>query len=306
MATTSSRGGMPACTILDWIQVTVADGQMTDMGTPFLSGWFTKYEGLRLPGTPTPMARWTGRARTVQLPGRLRDRDNTEIDRMSIATTDPTGYYVLEKAYPMKPWMILKPTMTATTPPVSPNRWRTSQATTVLGNGNVDVGVLPIPRPAARVDWGVKALRCDRRPRHAQRRYRRHGELRHHPQRTQPARYAAVEPWRPAGIPGVTVNLYVPVPCGTNAGLLPVMPATSTNWLRTALAQGTLINTTETERWEQPIECVARDATWRSAALGQWQPGRCRPMAAATRRSPAGAVSRRRSGDASAGRLCAA
>ena len=31
--------------ILDWFQVTVADGLMTDVATPFLTGWFTWIEG---------------------------------------------------------------------------------------------------------------------------------------------------------------------------------------------------------------------------------------------------------------------
>src|SRR5690606_14609291 len=96
-------------TILDWIQVTVADGQVTDMGTPFLTGWFTKFEGYvfedaNANGKMDPGERGLSNYLVV-----YRDRDNSEIDRMSTAsTTGPTGYYVLEKAYPMSSWMILE------------------------------------------------------------------------------------------------------------------------------------------------------------------------------------------------------
>ena len=144
-------------TILDWIQVTVADGQMTDMGTPFLTGWFTKYEGYVFEdsnsnGKMDPGERGLSNYLVV-----YRDRDNSEIDRMSIAsTTDPTGYYVLEKAYPMSSWMILEAYNDRYyTTGVTYQVENQPEPTTVLGNG-VDVGVLPILGQAARVDWGVK------------------------------------------------------------------------------------------------------------------------------------------------------
>ena len=60
--------------------------------------------------------------------------------------------------------------------------------TTVLGAG-VDVSVLPIIGLGGRMDWGVHAYDPTRHERHrpAQRRHRRHGQLRHHPQRARPA-----------------------------------------------------------------------------------------------------------------------
>mgnify|MGYP001327310748 CR=1 FL=1 len=247
-------------TILDWIQVTVADGQMTDMGTPFLTGWFTKYEGYVFEDTNANGKMDPGERGLSNYLVVYRDRDNTEIDRMSIAsTTDPTGYYVLEKAYPMSSWMILE---------AYNDRYYTTgityqvenqpEPTTVLGNG-VDVGVLPILGQAARVDWGVKPYDATG-ARGGPRNGGIVGTVSYDTTRNElNPRYAAVEPWQP-GIPGVTVNLYVPVPCGTNAGVA----CDARNQYELAAdgsyAQGTLINTTETERWEQPIECVARDA----------------------------------------------
>ena len=60
--------------------------------------------------------------------------------------------------------------------------------TTVKGAG-VDVSVMPIIGLSGRIDWGVHAYDAQRhqRDRPAQRRHRRHRQLRHHPQRARPA-----------------------------------------------------------------------------------------------------------------------
>ena len=88
--------------ILDWIQVTVSDGQIYDMGTPMLTGWFTSVEGyvfidenkngVKDPGEP-------GKADYVVV---LRDRDNSEIDRMSIAVTSPTMMAITSLKKPIR------------------------------------------------------------------------------------------------------------------------------------------------------------------------------------------------------------
>ncbi|MDH4208940.1 MAG: hypothetical protein OEV76_08695, partial [Anaerolineae bacterium] len=197
--------------ILDWIQVTVTDGQVYDMGTPFLTGWFTKVEGyvfidenkngLRDEGEP-------GKADYLVV---LRDRDNSEIDRMSIsAITDHMGYYVFEKAYPMGSWMVLE---------AYNDRYYTTgityqvenqpAQTTVLGNG-VDVGILPILGQAARLDWGIHPYEAGTNGGIV-------GSVFYDTTRNElDPRYQAVEPWA-AGIPNLTMNLYAPVPCGTTA-----------------------------------------------------------------------------------------
>ena len=71
-------------------------------------------------------------------------------------------------------------------------------------------------------------------------------------------RYAAAEDWQP-GISGLTVKLYAPVDCGTNAGA----PCDPTGWYEIAAdgsyAKGKLLNTYVTEAWQRPTGCVARD-----------------------------------------------
>ncbi|MBW7885882.1 MAG: hypothetical protein H3C34_25275, partial [Caldilineaceae bacterium] len=245
--------------ILDWIQVTVANGQIYDMGTPFLTGWFTKLDGYvfedqNANGIKDPGERGLANYLVV-----YRDRDNSEIDRMSIASvTDSTGYYELEKAYPMGSWMVLE---------AYNDRYYTTgityrvenqpEPTTVLGNG-VDVGVLPILGQSGRLDWGVlpyDASGTKGGPRNGG----IVGTVSYDTTRNElDPRYAAVEGWQP-GIPDVRVNLYLPVPCGTTGAacdqrnLYELAPDG-------AYAKGALINWALTETWEQPTDCLARDA----------------------------------------------
>ncbi|HJX37022.1 MAG TPA: hypothetical protein VJ714_00350, partial [Anaerolineae bacterium] len=80
--------------ILDWIQVTVSGGQLYDMGTPFLTGWFTKVEGFVFIDENKNGVRDEGEPGKSDYLVVLRDRDNSQIDRMSIsAITDHMGYY---------------------------------------------------------------------------------------------------------------------------------------------------------------------------------------------------------------------
>ncbi|MCB0088243.1 MAG: hypothetical protein KDE54_10045, partial [Caldilineaceae bacterium] len=72
-------------------------------------------------------------------------------------------------------------------------------------------------------------------------------------------RYAAVEGWQP-GVPDYTVNLFATVWCGTNAGA----PCDAEGYYELApdgsYAKGQLLNSVQTETWEQPTDCIARDA----------------------------------------------
>ncbi len=273
--------------ILDWMQVTVSDGQMTDIGTPMLTGWFTKVEGYVFNDINSNGKRDPGEPGVSDFLVVLKDRDNSEIDRMSIsAITDANGYYVFEKAYPMGSWMVLE---------AYSDRYYTTgityqvenqpEPTTVLGSG-VDVGFLPILGQSGRLDWGVRP-------------YARGanggivGTVFYDVTRNElDARYQAVEPWAP-GIPGLLVTLSKPVYCGTNDGV-PCDPtetfelapdgsiakdltaggvACGTNPGEPCDPSGTweldsngnykvgpIVSTAITEAWEQPTDCIARDA----------------------------------------------
>ncbi|MEZ4864695.1 MAG: SdrD B-like domain-containing protein [Caldilineaceae bacterium] len=240
--------------ILDWIQVTVSNGEIYDMGTPFLTGWFTKVEGYVFNDTNKNGVKDPGEAGIGGYPVVLRDRDNSEIDRMSIlVVTDPTGYYVLEKAYPMGSWMVLEAYNDRYyTTGVTYQVENQPTPTTVLGNG-VDVGVLPILGQAGRLDWGVHSYEAGTNGGIV-------GTVFYDTTRNElDPRFAAVEGWAP-GIPGLTVNLYSLVDCGTTGA--PCDDATGWYELNPdgSYAKGNLLNTTETEIWQQPTDCIARDA----------------------------------------------
>ena len=240
--------------ILDWIQVTVSNGQMYDMGTPFLTGWFTKVDGYVFNDANSNGVKDPGESGIANYLVVLRDRDNSEIDRMSIAvTTDPNGYYVFEKAYPMGSWMVLEAYNDRFyTTGVTYQVENQPSPTTVLGNG-VDVGLLPILGQSARLDWGVKPYAPGTNGGIV-------GSVFYDVTRNElDPRFQAVEPWAP-GIPDMTVNLYAPVFCGTNPGVACDAQGYYELAPDGSYAKGQLLNTTTTETWQQPAGCIARDA----------------------------------------------
>ncbi len=88
--------------ILDWMQVTVANGQMTDMGTPFLTGWFTWIEGYVFNDSNGNGFRDPGEPGISDYLVVLKDRDNTEIDRMTIAVDDRHERLLLSSTAPTR------------------------------------------------------------------------------------------------------------------------------------------------------------------------------------------------------------
>ncbi len=247
--------------ILDWIQVTVSNGQIYDMGTPMLTGWFTVVDGyvfddLNLNGVKDPGEPGLSNYTVV-----LRDRDNSEIDRMSIAvTTDSTGYYIFEKAYPMNSWMVLEAYNDRYyTTGVTYQVENQPNPTTVLGNG-VDVGLLPVLGQSARLDWGVRPYDPTGADPNRPRNGGIAGSVFYDTTRAEyDARYQAAEPWAP-GIPNLTMNLYSTVPCGTNPGAACDERGDYELAADGSFKKGQRLNTTTTETWEHPGGCVARDA----------------------------------------------
>jgi hypothetical protein len=235
--------------ILDWVQVTVQPDQTTDVGALFLTGWFTIVHGSVFVDTNSNGRRDPGEVGVPNYLVVLKDRDNTEIDRMSISvTTEANGDYVFEKAYPMGSWMVLEAyndayyttgyTFQATNQPAE---------TTVLGNG-VDVGLLPIIGQSARLDWGVRPYAPGTNGGIV-------GTVIYDTARNElDARYAVPEPLGP-GIPDLTVNLYATVK-DTNGNFITV---TTPGPDFGALAKGPLLNTTTTETYARPQNCQPRD-----------------------------------------------
>jgi hypothetical protein len=271
--------------ILDWMQVTVSGGQVTDLGTPFLTGWFTWPEGYVFNDSNSNGKRDPGEPGIADYLVVLKDRDNTEIDRMTIAvTTDASGYYRFDRAYPMGSWMILEAYNDRYyTTGVTYQVENQPEETTVLGAG-VDVGLLPMLGQAGRLDWGVRAYEPGTNGGIV-------GTVFYDTTRNElDARYQAVEGWAP-GIPNLRVNVYQPVLCdfssvscdpsgmfelaadgsiakvpdagGVACGTTGAACDPTETWELDGsgnYAVGPVVNTALTETWEQPTDCQPRDA----------------------------------------------
>jgi hypothetical protein len=247
--------------ILDWTQITVANGQIYDMGAMQLTGWFTKIEGYVFRDLNKNGKKDPGEPGLANYLVGLRDRDNSEIDRMSVAaTTDVNGYYVFERAYPMGSWMVLEAYNDRFyTTGITYQVENQPRPTTIPGDG-VDVGVLPILGQSGRLDWGVHEYEAGTNGGIV-------GSVFYETTRNEfDQQYEAIEPWSP-GIPGLTMKLYATVPCSgapetcDPSGMFNIL-------LDGSLEKGALLNTTTTEVWEQPTGCTARDANGNPLTFG--------------------------------------
>jgi len=260
--------------ILDLQNVSVINGQAVDLGILPLNGWWTQLEGYVFNDTNRNGVRDPGEAGVPNFTLTVRKRENSLMDRGgTLVTTDSTGHYRFENAYPITQWLVLEAYndrlyTTGVTYQADNQLTKTTNladrdaAGNFVGSG-VDVSFLPIIGLAGTVDWGVHAYDPTGAtngidPRNGG----IVGTVSYDTTRNElDPRYAAVEDWQP-GIPGATVNLYDTVPCGTNAGA-----PCSTDPLPKELsadgsyAHGALLNTYVTEKWNdsQPTGCVARD-----------------------------------------------
>ncbi len=114
------------------------------------------------------------------------------------------------------------------------------------------MSILPILSQSGRLDWGVKPYDPGTNGGIA-------GSVFYDTVRAEDdAAYAGAEPWQP-GIPGLPVHLWATVPCGTNPGA----PCNDTGMYELepdgSYAKGHLLNTTVTESYVRPKDCVVRD-----------------------------------------------
>ncbi len=251
--------------ILDLVNVTVANGEVVDMGSLPLTGWWTTYDGYVFNDLNRNGRRDAGEPGIAGYTLTMRKRENSLMDRgATVVTTDASGHFVMENAYPMTEWLIMEAYNDLLyTTGVTYQAENQPTPTTVVGAG-VDVSVLPIIGMAGHIDWGVHSYDPTGRNGIDPRNGGIVGTVSYDTTRNElDAQYAFVEDWQP-GIPGVTVGLYEPVDCGTN--LLssgdPV-PCDVTDRYELAadgsFAMGTLLNTYVTEQWQRPTGCVARD-----------------------------------------------
>ncbi|NLF15601.1 MAG: hypothetical protein GX597_27755 [Anaerolineaceae bacterium] len=238
--------------ILDFVQVPVQAGEVTDVGVRTMTNWFTKWHGKVFLDYNENGRMDPGEPGVPDVTVVLRDRDNTEIDRMSIASvSDATGDWALEKGYPMSSWMVLEAYSDIyRTTGVTYQASNAKEETTLLGP-IVDLAVLPIFSQAGRLDWGVKFYDPGTNGGIA-------GTVFYDTVRAEDdAAYAGAEPWQP-GIPGLTLQLWEPVECpGPAANCDP----TGRYLLADdgSIAKGALLNETVTEDWVRPKDCQPLD-----------------------------------------------
>jgi hypothetical protein len=238
--------------ILDWVQVTVQSNEVTDVGVRTMTSWFAEFYGTVFLDENENGRQDPGESGVPDYLVVLRDRDNTEIDRMSIAAmTDVNGFYELEKGYPMTSWMVLEAYSDIyRTTGITFQGSNQLEETTVLGP-IVDVAVLPILSQRGRLDWGVKFYDPGTNGGIA-------GSVFYDTVRAEDeGRFAGAEPWQP-GIPELTMNLYATVPCGTtgatcDAGGMFELEADG------SYAKGPLLNSAVTENFVRPKDCQPRD-----------------------------------------------
>ena len=260
--------------ILNLQNVTVANGEVVNLGVLPLNGWWTYLDGFVFNDlNRNGVMDWTdsnnngcpdigeGELGIANFTLTMRKRENSLMDRgATVVVTDGCGRYTMENAYPITQWLVEEAYNDLYyTTGVTYQADNQPAPTTVLGAG-VDVSVLPIIGLSGKLDWGVHAYDPTGRtngldPRNGG----IVGTVSYDTTRNElDPRYAFVEDWQP-GVPNLTVNLYQPVDCGTTSA-----PCDPTGRYELAsdgsYAKGKLLNAYLTETWERPTGCVARDA----------------------------------------------
>jgi hypothetical protein len=232
--------------ILDFVQVDVKAGEVTNTGIRMLTGWFTEVYGTVFHDINGNGRRDDGEPGIPDYIVVLRDRDNTEIDRMSIfSATNGAGFYELEKGYPMGSWMVLEAYSDLhKTTGVTYQTLNMLEEKTIPG-AIVDIGLLPVLGQPVRLDWGVQPYEEYENGGIA-------GTVFYDTVRAEDnAQYAGAEPWQP-GIPGLTMKLWEAELDDEGQLVLEVDGG--------AAVKKRLLAVTETETYARPKGCTALDA----------------------------------------------
>ena len=245
---------------LNMINVTISGGQAVQMGTLPLNGWWTRYDGyifndLNRDGVMDP-----GEPGIPNFTLTMRRQDNSLMDRgQTTVSTDQTGYYLFESAYPLGAWTVMEAYSDSYyTTGITYQADNQPTPTTVLGAG-VDVSVLSIIGLSGRMDWGVHNYDPTGTNGIDPRNGGIVGTVSYGTTRNElDPQFLAAEDWQP-GVSDVPIRLWSTVACGTNPdapcdldGIYELAPDGS-------LAKGQLLNTYVTEHWTRPTGCTARD-----------------------------------------------
>ena len=137
--------------------VSVRDGEVVDLGGISMLGWWTTIEGHVFYDNNENGKMDDGEAGVPNFPIVMRTRENSIMDRGTVAvTTDASGYYWMESAYPMTQWLVEEAYADGFhTTGITYQADNQPTETTVVGAG-VDVNVHPVIGLGGRLDWGVK------------------------------------------------------------------------------------------------------------------------------------------------------
>lgn len=238
--------------ILEVRNVTVSNGQVTDMGNLFLAGWWSPFKGRVCIDNNNNGKCESGEPGLPNQPVVLKTRSNSVMERGStVVTTDNNGYYELKETYPLTSWIVME---------VFNQRYYTTGVTyqadnqptpTFVPGAGVDVSIFPIIGLGGTLDWAV-------RPYEAGTNGGIVGTVTYDTTRNElNPRFAATEDYQP-GIPGLHVKLYQPVAC-TSGSVLCDAAGQYELEANGAYKHGPTLNDYVTEEWERPTDCVARD-----------------------------------------------
>ena len=251
---------------LNMVNVTVKNGETVSMGNVPISGWWTEYSGYVFNDANRNGVKDPGEAGMPNFTLTMRRQDNSLMDRgTNLVTTDSTGFYRFESAYPLTEWTVMENFNTSFyTTGVTYQADNQPTPTTVKGAG-VDVSVLSVIGLSGTMDWGVHAYDATGANGIDPRNGGIVGSVSYDTTRNElDPQYAASEDWQP-GVSDIPVELYSPVDCFTNMDANGVyLPCGGTNDAYElaadgSLAKGKLLNTYVSEHWSRPTGCVARD-----------------------------------------------
>ncbi len=247
--------------ILGLQQISVRNGQVTDMGQLPLNGWWTQYDGYVFNDANRNGVRDAGEKGIPNFTLTMRKQDNSLMDRGSTtAVTDATGHYSFEAAYPLSAWTVMEAYSDSFyTTGITYQADNQPRPTTIKGAG-VDVSTLNVIGLSGTLDWGVHPYDPTGTNGIDPRNGGIVGSISYDTTRNElDPTYAASEDWQP-GISDLPVELHATVDCPFDD----VTPCDPTDTYAVdsdgSLLKGKLLNTYVSEHWQRPTGCTARDA----------------------------------------------
>ncbi len=237
--------------------VSVRNGEVVDMGSLSMVGWWTTIDGHVFNDTNENGKMDAGEPGIPNFPIVMRTRENSIMDRgATLVTTDANGYYWMENAYPITQWLVEEAYADGfMTTGITYQADNQPEETTILGQG-VDVNVHPVIGLGGRLDWGVKAYAAGTNGGIV-------GTISYDTTRNElDPSYAAIEDWQPS-ISNLKVDLFAPVACPYDADGNQTAPCDANGLYMLdpdgSYSLGSMLNQYVSETWERPTGCVARN-----------------------------------------------